>query len=54
MYGDESSWSLDFIKDETVRTKFITLPATIAQWVEKRCSVRGAEILDFGCGEGIT
>jgi len=54
MYTNQSTWSLESIKDETVRTKFITLPATIAQWVGKHSSLPDAEILDFGCGEGIT
>ena len=42
------------IKDEVIRTKLITLPQIISEWVEKYSSLAGAEILDFGCGEGIT
>ena len=54
MFKSRSTWSATSIKDETFRTKFVTLPATISQWVEEHSDLRGAEILDFGCGEGIT
>lgn len=54
MPSDKSAWSSDSIKDEVIRTKFITLPETIAQWVGEHASLSDAEILDFGCGEGIT
>lgn len=44
----------DQVKDEVIRTKLITLPEIISEWVEKHTSLTGAKILDFGCGEGIT
>ena len=54
MQPNKSAWSCDSIKDEVRRTKFITLPATIAEWVGDYTPLADAEILDFGCGEGIT
>ncbi len=54
MFTNQPTWSAASIKDETFRTKFVTLPATISQWVEEYCELRNAEILDFGCGEGIS
>ena len=42
------------MKDEKLRTKFIILPEFIAEWAERHCTLTGAKILDFGCGEGIT
>jgi len=54
MHRDQSTWSSDSINDETIRTKFVALPATISQWVEKHTPLRNADVLDFGCGEGIT
>lgn len=54
MQSNRSAWSCKSIKDEVIRTKFTTLPETISQWVSKHCPLAGAEILDFGCGEGIT
>lgn len=54
MFTKKSTWSAASIKDETLRTKFVTLPETISQWVGEHASLCDAEILDFGCGEGIT
>lgn len=54
MQSNQPAWSSDSIKDEVLRTKFISLPATIADWVSGYSSLADAEILDFGCGEGIT
>ena len=54
MQPNKPAWSVDSIKDEVIRTKFTTLPATIAKWVGKHIPLADAEILDFGCGEGIT
>jgi cyclopropane fatty-acyl-phospholipid synthase-like methyltransferase len=54
MQPNKPAWSVDSIKDEVIRTKFTTLPATIATWVGKHAPLADAEILDFGCGEGIT
>lgn len=54
MQPNEPSWSSDSIKDEILRTKFVSLPAIIADWVGKHTTLADAEILDFGCGEGIT
>ena len=54
MQSIKPAWSCDSIKDEVLRTKFITLPATIAEWVGDYAPLADAEILDFGCGEGIT
>lgn len=54
MPPNKPAWSCDSIKDEVVRTKFTTLPTTIAQWVDEHSPLANAEVLDFGCGEGIT
>jgi 2-polyprenyl-3-methyl-5-hydroxy-6-metoxy-1,4-benzoquinol methylase len=54
MQSNEPDWSPDLIKDEVLRTKFITLPEIIADWVDQHTTLADAEILDFGCGEGIT
>lgn len=42
------------ISDETVRVKYIDLPEIISSWTAAHIDLRGADILDFGCGEGIT
>jgi len=54
MQSNKPAWSSKSIKDEVIRTKFTTLPATIAKWVGDHSPLVDAEILDFGCGEGIT
>jgi SAM-dependent methyltransferase len=47
------SWSLDRISDESFRAKFLTVPQIVNDWVAEHRSLEGAEVLDFGCGEGI-
>jgi 2-polyprenyl-3-methyl-5-hydroxy-6-metoxy-1,4-benzoquinol methylase len=54
MQSNRPAWSSDSIKDEVLRTKFINLPEIIAEWVGDYTPLADAEILDFGCGEGIT
>lgn len=71
MRSNKPVWSCDTINDAVIRTKFITLPETIAQWVGDYSKsvalpatiakwigdyspLKDMEILDFGCGEGIT
>ena len=45
------SWSVERIKDETYRTKFIDVPKTIADWLVDHGGISGRDVLDFGCGE---
>lgn len=47
------TWSANRIRDQEFFTKFNTVPATVSQWVSDYRSLQGADILDFGCGEGI-
>jgi len=54
MQVKKSSWSPGSIGDEVFRTKFITLPDIISDWVREHVSLADCEILDFGCGEGVT
>lgn len=49
-----TSWSARSIKDDGFRSRFLVLPEIIREWVESRVSLRGADVLDFGCGEGVT
>jgi len=42
------------IEDPIYRTKFFDLPDIITQWTAPYIEVEGAQILDFGCGEGTT
>jgi len=45
------SWSVERIKDDTYRTKFIDVPKTIADWLVAHGGIAGRDVLDFGCGE---
>jgi len=48
------SWSVESIRDETYRTKFVNLPDSIDDWTRPYGGLNGATVLDFGCGEGTT
>ena len=43
-----------FIEDEAVSTKYNELPEIIYSWVKDQITLDSANILDFGCGEGLT
>ena len=42
------------IEDESIDVRFNKLPDIICSWVEDYIEVPESDILDFGCGEGIT
>lgn len=42
------------IADEGFRSRFEGLPRIIASWVEGVIDLSAANVLDFGCGEGVT
>jgi cyclopropane fatty-acyl-phospholipid synthase-like methyltransferase len=44
-------WSAESIQDATYRSKFIDVPAVIADWVGDHGGLAGKDVLDFGCGE---
>ena len=50
--GTGQSWSLDSIKDEAYRAKFVSIPKVISDWTGKYFELEGKDVLDFGCGEG--
>lgn len=47
-------WSEEAITDEDFRAKFIKLPGIIQEWVREHLVLEGSDVMDFGCGEGIT
>jgi cyclopropane fatty-acyl-phospholipid synthase-like methyltransferase len=42
------------IRDEHYRVRFEDVPQIVSSWVEPERAIRGADVLDFGCGEGVT
>ena len=42
---------LETMTDEAYRTKILTLPKIIAEWMSEHGGLAGKDILDFGCGE---
>jgi len=40
-------------EDGGFRARFVDVPATVADWLAPYAVLEGAEVLDFGCGEGI-
>ena len=46
--------SLDAMRDEGFRTRFVEVPGFLAQWIKPDARLDGIDILDFGCGPGIT
>ncbi len=47
------TWSIKNVSNRDFLTKFETVPKTVQQWVGEYRSLDGADILDFGCGEGV-
>lgn len=45
-------WSIDLIKDDTYRAKFVGVVDAISAWMENEGGIAGRHVLDFGCGEG--
>jgi 2-polyprenyl-3-methyl-5-hydroxy-6-metoxy-1,4-benzoquinol methylase len=46
---------MDFeIEDSGFRDRFIHLPDIIADWVSQYLNLSKSNILDFGCGQGLT
>ncbi len=44
--------SIESIRDEAYRAKFVTVPHIISEWAADHGGLARREILDFGCGEG--
>jgi SAM-dependent methyltransferase len=42
------------ITDEGFRSRFVTVPKIVADWIGEHRSLRDLDIMDFGCGEGIS
>jgi 2-polyprenyl-3-methyl-5-hydroxy-6-metoxy-1,4-benzoquinol methylase len=42
------------IRDEYYRSRFENVPAILAEWITPLRPLEGADVLDFGCGEGVT
>jgi len=42
------------IRDEHFRARFEDVPRILSSWIAPRRPIRGADVLDFGCGEGVT
>ena len=40
--------------DDGFRARFVTVPAIVDDWISGYRSLEGADILDFGCGEGVS
>ncbi len=40
--------------DPNFRGRFVDVPAIVTDWFAPYASIEGAEVLDFGCGEGIS
>lgn len=47
-------WSENHIKDPEFNVRFTKLPEILRNWTADYLRLSDAEILDFGCGEGIT
>ena len=39
---------------QVIHTKYVELPDIISSWVDQQIDLASADILDFGCGEGVT
>lgn len=48
----DSTWSIDTITDDLFRTKFVTIPDILGEWMGDHGGLAGKDILEFGCGEG--
>ena len=46
-----TKWQID---DEGFKTRFIKLPDLIRDWTKDHLDLEASEVLDFGCGQGIT
>lgn len=44
-------WNID---DEGFKTRFVKLPDIIGDWTKDHLDLKTSDILDFGCGQGIT
>lgn len=44
----------DSIADAGMRARYVDVPDIIASWVEPKLKLAEADVLDFGCGEGIS
>jgi 2-polyprenyl-3-methyl-5-hydroxy-6-metoxy-1,4-benzoquinol methylase len=48
-----SGWTADAIDDDGFRSRFLRVPEIVSSWVSEHRRLEGAEVLDFGCGEGV-
>jgi SAM-dependent methyltransferase len=44
----------DRIGDEHYRARFEDVPRIVSRWIDPLRPLRGADVLDFGCGEAVT
>lgn len=49
-----NEWSADSISDEGFRARFVMVPQVLSEWIKPYRKLEGLDILDFGCGEGIS
>ncbi|AOJ71048.1 MULTISPECIES: SAM-dependent methyltransferase [Burkholderia] len=47
-----SDWSIETIRDPLYRTKFVTVPDIVDEWLSETGGVYKKDVLEFGCGEG--
>ena len=47
-----ADWSIEKIQDPLYRTKFVTVPDIISDWLSETGGVYKKDVLEFGCGEG--
>lgn len=45
---------MSIIEDQATRTRYVDLPNIIESWVGGSMDIGASDILDFGCGEGLT
>jgi len=50
----QKRWEPRLSADEVFRAKFLTVPTILDSWISQHFPFRGADVLDFGCGEGIS
>ncbi|HEY9143917.1 MAG TPA: class I SAM-dependent methyltransferase [Arenimonas sp.] len=50
---NRGSTELDRITDAGFRARYVDVPDTVAAWVPPHIELGQADVLDFGCGEGV-
>jgi len=47
-------WQPNAGADEGFRSRFLTVPHVVDHWISEYGTLRGSDVLDFGCGEGVS